>query len=94
MARTAPIPHFQLPAGSSTLRRASRGTALGPVLYALSFIGAAALRVITPLAKGFYSGLVEAQQQRADRRIWDLAQSDPRLKAELIALRQHAASRE
>ena len=94
MARTAPISHFQLQAGSPTLRRASRGTPLGALLYALSFIGAAALRVITPVLTGFYSGVVEAQQRRADRRIWEMAQTDPRLKAELIALRERAASKE
>jgi demethoxyubiquinone hydroxylase (CLK1/Coq7/Cat5 family) len=92
MARTAHIPHFQLPAGSSTLRRASRGSPLGALLYALSFIGAAALRVGTPVVKGFYSGLIDAQQRRADARIWEIAQSDPRLKAELIALRERAES--
>lgn len=94
MARTVPLSPFQPRAGSLTLRRASRGTPLGALLYGLSFIGAVALRVATPVVKGFYAGLIDAQQARADRRIWEVAQSDPRLKAELIALREHAASRE
>lgn len=94
MARTAPVSYFQPQAGSPTLRRASRGTALGPVLYGLSLLGAAALRVVTPAVKGVYSALLESQQRRADLRVWEMAQSDPRLKADLIALRQHAASRE
>jgi hypothetical protein len=94
MARTAPLPHFQLHPGSATLRRASRGTALGALLYALSFIGATTLRVLTPVVKGFYSGIVDTQQRRADRRIWEIAQSDPRLKSELIAWRDQAASKQ
>lgn len=93
MARTFPVSQFQLPAGSTTLRRASRGTPLGALLYALSVLGAATLRVVTPLAKGCYSAIIEAQQRRADARVWEIAQSDPRLKAELIALRDHAASK-
>ena len=94
MARTAHFPHFQLQAGFPTLRRAGRGTALGALLYGLSFIGAAALRVVTPVVKGLYSGVIDAQQRRADRRIWEIAQSDPVLKAELIALREYAESKE
>jgi len=94
MARTAPVTYFQPHAGSPTLRRASRGTALGPLLYGLSLLGAATLRVLTPAVKGVYSAIIEAQQRRADLRVWEMAQSDPRLKAELIALREHAASKE
>lgn len=93
MARTVPLLPFQLPAGSPTLRRASRGTPAGALLYALSVIGAATLRVATPVVKGFYAGLIDAQQARADRRVWEMAQADPRLKAELIALRERAASK-
>jgi hypothetical protein len=92
MARTARIPLFQPQAGIPSLRHSIGGTASGALLHVLSFIGALALRLVGPLVQGLYSGLIAAQQRRADRRVWEMAQSDPRLKAELIALRQRAAS--
>jgi hypothetical protein len=92
MARIAHVSHFQLQAGSPSLRRAGRGTALGALLHGLSFIEAVTLRVATPVIKGFFSGLIESHQRRAERLIREMAQSDPRLNTELIAPRQHAAS--
>jgi hypothetical protein len=92
MARTAHIPLVQPQAGFPSLRRAIGGTASGALLYLLSFVGTVTLRLLSPLAQALYSGFIAAQQRRADQRVWEMAQSDPRLKAELVALRQRAAS--
>jgi hypothetical protein len=85
---TSPFPQ----AGLARLERASRTcgrlTATGALLLALAAVGSLVLRAGTGLREGV-AAWTQAQRERTeDRKLWELALSDSRVMADLVALHQ------
>jgi len=89
MARIASVSHslLQLP---HPRVHVGRVTAVGALLAILSLLGSVLCAVTLRLQRRL-DAWAEVRRQRAeDRQLWELAATDPRLMAELVALQQHA----
>lgn len=81
------------PRSAQVRRPIARATAAGALLYLLSLVGSLVVRGTQRLQLRL-DAWAEARRQRAeDRATWELARSDARLMAELVALQQHAESK-
>lgn len=93
MARTAPFPYPVLAGGIGRLARASntvgRVTALGALLSLLAAIGSVLVRVAGGLRLACAAWAEKHRQRQEDRKLWELALSDSRVMADLVALSQH-----
>jgi len=94
MARTAHISYPIPPIGR--LARASssvgRVTALGAVLFVLASIGSGIVRAAGPVRQACAAWAEERRQREEDRKLWELALTDTRVMADLIALSQQSAA--
>lgn len=95
MARFAPLPYpgkivpvTPRAARSGTFAQA---TAVGAVLFILAAIGALVFRLAAGLRQGLRTWAEQRRQRAEDRKLWDLALSDSRVMADLVALSQHEA---
>ena len=94
MARVVSLPHPIQPQGIAHQPRTriafGRVTAVGAVLSLLSLVGSLVLRLFRRIDA---AGVVWVQariRREEDRKLWALAQTDPRLMADLVALQQHS----
>ena len=91
MARIAPLSLRY--AGIARLERASttfgRVTALGALFGGLALVGSLVFRATAGLQRGFAAWAQARREREEDRKLWELALTDPRIMADLIALDQH-----
>lgn len=96
MARVVP---FHSTAARAATRSApvhspiARVTAAGALLYLLSLVGSLVVRGTRRLQLRLDAWAESRRLRAEDRATWEVARSDPRLMAELVALQQHAESR-
>jgi hypothetical protein len=94
MARVVPFTPSLLPQGATRAVRTrsafGRVTAVGGLLSVLSAIGSVVAAVARQIEFGFVAWAEARREREADRKLWAMALDDPRLMAELVALRQHA----
>ena len=93
MARFAlidsPVPTGAVPRATPSNTFASV-TAVGAVLFLLATIGSIALWVVRPLRPACARWAEQRRLREEDRQLWELALTDPRVMADLVALRQQA----
>ena len=65
-----------------------RVTALGAVLFVLATIGAGLARAAVPVRQACAAWAERRRQREEDRKLWELALSDTRVMADLVALSQ------
>jgi hypothetical protein len=70
--------------------RRTRATALGAVLVVIAGVGSLAVRAAAPLARALAAWAQARRERVEDRKLWELALSDSRVMADLIAVRQQA----
>lgn len=68
----------------------SRVTALGALLHVLAALGSVGVRAAAALRLALAGWMQRRRQREEDRKLWELALSDSRVMADLIAVRQHA----
>jgi hypothetical protein len=94
MARVVPFHHSlsqQAVARQSRARPSvGRVTAVGALMSLLSFVGSLAVSAGREMEFTFVAWAQARREREEDRKLWALAQSDSRLMAELVALRQRA----
>lgn len=97
MARFAQVDH---PAALAAATRPAIGgnpfssvTAVGALLYLLAALGSLVFRAAAALRLAFAGWLERRRQREEDRKVWELALSDPRVMADLVAVRQHAPAK-
>jgi hypothetical protein len=73
-----------------TRSRIGQLTAVGALLTVLSLAGGVVVAAANQMELTFVAWAQARRRREADRKLWALARSDPRLMAELVALRQHA----
>jgi hypothetical protein len=94
MARFAPLPY---PAQTRFAPRAQRTgsfsnvTAIGAVLFVLAAVGSVVFRFAARLHQAGLAWAEQRRQRAEDRKLWELALSDTRVMADLVALSQHEA---
>jgi hypothetical protein len=95
MARFAPLPYpgQNLPAAPRAPRTGTfaQATAIGAVLLILAAIGSLGFRLAHSMRQGLRAWAGQRRQRIEDRELWDLALSDARVMADLVALSQHEA---
>lgn len=97
MTRLVPSPP-SVPQG--TIVRRTRGigsfgriTALGALLYLLAALGQQVVRAAARLQRVFAAWAERRREREQDRKLWELALSDSRVMADLVALRQDGTRR-
>lgn len=89
----ASIVHTNYPAG---LRRAEHartpfsGTAVGALILVLRAMDSVRLAATARLREALHAWAQRRREREEDRQLWELALSDHRVMADLVALRQHA----
>lgn len=89
MARIASVPH-SLPQLPHPRTHVGRVTAVGALLSILSLLGSLVFAGTLRLRRRLDAWAQLRRQRAQDRQLWELAATDPRLMAELVALQQHA----
>jgi hypothetical protein len=93
MARFAPLPYpgRTAPVATRSPRNGTfaQATAVGAVLLILAAIGSLVFRLAHRVQQGLRAWAEQRRQRAEDRKLWDLALSDPRVMADLVALSQH-----
>lgn len=90
MARLIPLQPAPGLAGLARTGDHFKATAVGAAMLVLVTLGSVAMRAGSVLQHTFVAW-AEARQQREDvRKLQELAQADPRVMADLVALQQHA----
>jgi hypothetical protein len=94
MARVVPFHHSLTQPGVARLPRArtpvGRVTAIGALVSVLSVLGSVVVAAGRHLELSFVAWAQARQRREEDRKLWAMALQDPRLMADLVALRQHA----
>jgi hypothetical protein len=70
--------------------RRTRATALGALLAVVAGFGSLAVRAAAPLGRALAAWAQARREREEDRKLWELALSDSRVMADLIAVRQQA----
>ena len=95
MARFAPLPYpgQSVPVAPRAPRTGTfaQATAVGAVLLILAAIGALVFRLAACVQQGLHAWAEQRRQRAEDRKLWELARSDSRVMADLVALSQHEA---
>jgi hypothetical protein len=95
MARFAPLPYpgQSVPAAPRAHRTGTfaRATAVGAVLLILAAVGSLVVRHAGRVQQGLRAWAERRRQRAEDRKLWDLALTDSRVMADLVALSQHEA---
>ncbi|HET8748009.1 MAG TPA: hypothetical protein VFM98_20595 [Ramlibacter sp.] len=89
MARIASISH-SLPQLPHARHAVGRVTAVGALVSLVSLIASVVVLGTQRLQRRLDAWADVRRQRAEDRQLWDLAATDPRLMAELVALQQHA----
>ena len=89
MARQIQNPQRPGFAGLARMGHRFNATALGALMLALVTLGSVALRAGAVLQEGIAAWAQARQQDDDARMLRELAQADPRVMADLIALQQH-----
>jgi hypothetical protein len=94
MARFVHVNFPVVHGGVARLERAhgtfARVTALGALLFLLAGIGSLAFGAAARLGAGFADWAETRRQREEDRKLWELALTDSRVMADLVALHQHS----
>jgi hypothetical protein len=92
MARAVPFNHPIPQPATAPLTRAGhvipRVTALGAVLYVLSLLGSVLVRAVAALQQTGVDWAENRRRREEDRKLWELALTDSRVMADLVALSQ------
>jgi hypothetical protein len=86
----APLPQT----GSARFSRArnsfGKGTGIGALVFVLALIGLPVFHVMTALRLRAVRSLEARRAREQDRKVWELALTDRRVMADLVALRQES----
>jgi hypothetical protein len=96
MARVVPFHPSLAPQAVARAPRAraaiGRVTAVGALVSVLSVVGSCVFAAGRRMERSFVAWVEAHREREADRKLWAMALQDPRLMADLVALRQHADS--
>lgn len=97
MARVVPFQPSLTPQPVARLPRARRPigrvTAVGALLALLSVVGSVVVTAVNHMESTFVAWAQARREREEDRKLWAMAQSDPRLMADLVALQQRDEAR-
>ncbi|MEJ8840262.1 hypothetical protein [Ramlibacter sp. AN1133] len=97
MARVVPFHPSLTPQGVARLPRTRRPigrvTAVGALLSVLSVFGSVIVAAVNHMESTFVAWAEARHQREQDRKLWAMAQGDPRLMADLVALQQRDDAR-
>lgn len=86
----SPLQHGSIGRRSRASSLVGTGTAVGAVLFLLSVLGTVVLRAAARLQAALHTWSQARREEEEDRKLWELALSDARVMADLVAIGQQA----
>jgi hypothetical protein len=86
----APLPQTGSARFSRAKNSVGKGTAIGALLFVLAMIGLPVFRLANALRLRAARSIEARRAREQDRKLWELALTDRRVMADLVALRQES----